>query len=102
MTRRGDSFRLAPCPDRLGPGSVVGDELEERRQSLDVLDVGDRNGDEEIAIACHLHQRAADPAKSVNRPCHDFWSSAGACTPAVIVLREYTRALQSQLVADNA
>ena len=67
MTRRGDPFRLALCPDRLGPASVVGVDLEERRQSLDVLDVGNRNGDEDIAIECRFHQRVADPAKSVNR-----------------------------------
>lgn len=67
MTRRGDPFRLALCPDRLGPASVVGVDLEERRQRLDVLDVRNRNGDEEIAFECRLHQRVADPAKSVNR-----------------------------------
>ena len=78
MTRRGDPFGLALCPDRLGPASVVGVDQGHR-------DCGNRNGDEDIAIECRFHQRVADPAKSVNRdPAHDFCSSAGACTAAVI------------------
>jgi hypothetical protein len=75
--------------------------FEERRQSLVVLDVGNRNGNQEIAIGVPPSSASGRSGEiRESRACHDFCSYAGACTRSD--RSAGTRALQSQLVADNA
>src|SRR4030095_11815172 len=68
-----DDEAAAARRDFLGPAAVVGVDLEERRQGLDILDIGNRYGDEQLLLQRHPQQRPTDATETMNGdPGHDM------------------------------